>query len=252
MNIVAEHGCQCQRTHSLRERHQSRTHHGKAFPFWTPVERIVLAIRRLWNQDGVRSSSCFHKVMRSNICHNLCPRINFGVEFLLQLPQRLLIKILIHLAVLHLLDVGQNDTDSSRREKVSAQQRMLQQLDIPNLRKKTEDRRGYLCHILPHIPTSILQAGYVLTIISIRVVWAATRRGIGSRELHYWERLVKISSLGVSISRNPGRHARWGKSLTLTTSLYTFRPRKEPRTAGRVALSPSFLCGVAGSAGVYG
>lgn len=131
---------------------------------------------------------------------------------------------------------------------------MLQQLDIPNLRKKTEDRRGYLCHILPHIPTSILQAGYVLTIISIRVVWAATRRGIGARELHYGERLVKISSLGVSISRNPGRHARWGKGLTLTTYKYshTFRPRKEPRTAGRVALSPSFWCGVAGSAGVYG
>ncbi len=50
---------------------------------------IVLAIRGLWNQDGVRSSSCFHEVMQSNICHDLCARINFGVELLLQLPQRL-------------------------------------------------------------------------------------------------------------------------------------------------------------------
>jgi hypothetical protein len=49
------------------------------------------------------------------------------------------------------------------------------------------------------LPTSRLdrQHGYVLTIISISVVWAATRRGTGVRELPSW-RLLNLLVLGFS------------------------------------------------------
>jgi hypothetical protein len=52
--------------------------------------------------------------------------------------------------VLHLLDVGQNDTDSSRRGKVSAQQRMLQQLDIPTCDKNRGSSWLLMSHSSPH------------------------------------------------------------------------------------------------------
>lgn len=47
---------QCQRTHSLRERHQSRTHHRKGFPFWTPVLYSVNTVSdsALGNQYSLR------------------------------------------------------------------------------------------------------------------------------------------------------------------------------------------------------
>jgi hypothetical protein len=97
-------------------------------------------------------------------------------------------------------------------------------------------------------PTSRLdrQHGYVLTIISISVFCAATRRGTGVRELPSWRLPVfllhdRITCLAVSISRDPGRHARWGKSLTPAVRLSeTFDPAGT-RTAGRMARSLSFV-----------
>jgi hypothetical protein len=86
-----------------------------------------------------------------------------------------------------LLDAGQKYTDSSRLEKVSAPQRLLQQVDI-----HTCENRGSSWLLMSlSFPTSRLdrQHGYVLTIISISVVCAATRRGTGVRELpfgDYW------------------------------------------------------------------
>lgn len=54
----------------------------------------MFIITGLRHQHAMSSGSCFDEVMRANICHNLCPRINLGVQLLLQLPDGLKISVI--------------------------------------------------------------------------------------------------------------------------------------------------------------
>lgn len=46
-------------------------------------------------QHAMSTGPSFDEVMRANICHNLCSRINLGVQLLLQLPDGLKFSYLI-------------------------------------------------------------------------------------------------------------------------------------------------------------
>lgn len=63
----------------------------------------MFLITGLWHQYAMIPGPSFNEVMRANICHNLCSRVNLSVQLLLQLTDGLKIAYLISndLIVIH-------------------------------------------------------------------------------------------------------------------------------------------------------